>query len=92
MAESKTITDILVEMLKKHEFELTPTHTPPSEYESVEESEQQIRQLQLEEALEIIGEDEKVGKARWGYDWEERNVIRAELRKAFKDTLGEGEE
>lgn len=36
---------ILAQMLENHELELTPIHTPPTEYASVEEAQSQITEL-----------------------------------------------
>lgn len=47
----------------------------------------------LKKALEIIGEDESDATENFAIKRQNHNnALRTELRKAFKDTLGEGEE
>lgn len=70
--------EILAQMLKTHEMELTPVHTPPEEYESVEQAEQAI----LEWVNEVIGANTPLRSTDEVAAWKHaQNQLRAIQRK-----------
>lgn len=78
----KTVEEILVQMLENHEFEITPVHTPPSEYESVEKAQSEIYQLMLS-----LIPDEKVGTEKIPLNQAERgfNIAIQDVKRGLSE-------